>query len=66
MARVFNFSAGPSMLPLPVLQKAQAELTEYGCSGQSVPVSYTHLDVYKRQDGHNSVCCRAGRFSLYD
>lgn len=36
MARVFNFSAGPSMLPLPVLQKAQAELTEYGCSGQSV------------------------------
>ena len=36
MARVFNFSAGPSMLPLPVLQKAQAELLEYGCSGQSV------------------------------
>ena len=31
MARVFNFSAGPSMLPLPVLQKAQAELLEYGC-----------------------------------
>ncbi len=36
MARVFNFSAGPSMLPLPVLQKAQAELCEYGSSGQSV------------------------------
>ena len=36
MARVFNFSAGPSMLPLPVLQKAQAELLEYGCSVVSV------------------------------
>lgn len=36
MARVYNFSAGPSMLPLPVLEWAKAELTEYGSSGQSV------------------------------
>ncbi len=36
MARVYNFSAGPSMLPLSVLQKAQSELTEFGLSGQSV------------------------------
>lgn len=36
MARVYNFSAGPSMLPLPVLQKAQNELVEYKASGQSV------------------------------
>lgn len=36
MARIFNFSAGPSMLAEPVLQKAQAELVEYGSSGQSV------------------------------
>lgn len=36
MARVYNFSAGPSMLPLPVLKKAQAELLEYGTTGQSV------------------------------
>ena len=34
--RVFNFSAGPSMLPLPVLEKAAAELIEYGDSGMSV------------------------------
>ncbi len=34
--RVYNFSAGPSMLPLEVLQKAAAEMTEYGTSGQSV------------------------------
>ena len=36
MARVYNFSAGPSMLPEKVLKQAQAELLEYGGSGQSV------------------------------
>ena len=35
MARVYNFSAGPSMLPEKVLKQAQAELLEYGDSGQS-------------------------------
>ena len=36
MNRVYNFSAGPSMLPVPVLQKAQAELLDYHGSGMSV------------------------------
>ncbi|MBM7572960.1 3-phosphoserine/phosphohydroxythreonine transaminase [Aquibacillus albus] len=36
MNRVYNFSAGPSMLPLPVLEKAQKELLSYGDSGMSV------------------------------
>lgn len=36
MNRVFNFSAGPSMLPLPVLEKAASELVCYGDSGMSV------------------------------
>ncbi len=36
MNRVFNFSAGPSMLPVPVLEKAAAELVSYGDSGMSV------------------------------
>ncbi len=36
MNRVFNFSAGPSMLPLPVLEKAASELVCYGNSGMSV------------------------------
>ena len=36
MARVYNFSAGPSMLPEEVLKTAAAELLEYGTSGQSV------------------------------
>ncbi|WP_058308971.1 3-phosphoserine/phosphohydroxythreonine transaminase [Gracilibacillus massiliensis] len=36
MKRVHNFSAGPSMLPLAVLEKAQAELPNYKDSGMSV------------------------------
>lgn len=36
MDRVYNFSAGPSMLPLPVLEKAQKEMLNYGGSGMSV------------------------------
>ncbi len=36
MNRVYNFSAGPSMLPMPVLEKAAAEMVCYGDSGMSV------------------------------
>lgn len=34
--RVYNFSAGPAILPEEVLKKAAAEMLEYGDSGQSV------------------------------
>ena len=36
MSRVYNFSAGPSMLPEAVLKRAAAEMLEYGTTGQSV------------------------------
>ncbi len=36
MARVYNFSAGPSMLPEEVLKTAADEMLEYGATGQSV------------------------------
>lgn len=36
MNRVYNFSAGPSMLPVPVLEKARDEMLCYGDSGMSV------------------------------
>ena len=36
MARVYNFSAGPSMLPESVLEKAASEMLDYEGSGQSV------------------------------
>ena len=34
--RVYNFSAGPAMLPEEVLKRAASEMLEYGESGQSV------------------------------
>ena len=36
MSRVYNFSAGPSMMPEWVLKKASNEMLEYGATGQSV------------------------------
>lgn len=36
MSRVYNFSAGPSMLPEEVLKTAADEMLEYGKTGQSV------------------------------
>ena len=36
MERVYNFSAGPSMLPLEVLEKAAKEMVNYGEAGMSV------------------------------
>ena len=36
MARVYNFSAGPSLLPEPVLQRAQEEMLDYQGTGMSV------------------------------
>lgn len=36
MGRVYNFSAGPSMLPLEVLERAQKEMLDCNGSGQSV------------------------------
>lgn len=36
MARVYNFSAGPSVLPESVLHRAAAEMLDYEGSGQSV------------------------------
>ena len=36
MKRVYNFSAGPSMLPVPVLTRAAEEMLCYRDSGMSV------------------------------
>ena len=36
MKRVYNFYAGPSMLPVPVLERAASEMLCYGESGMSV------------------------------
>ena len=47
MERVFNFSAGPSMLPVSVLEKAAAEMLCYGNSGMSVMEMSHRSPVYE-------------------
>jgi len=49
--RVYNFSAGPAMLPLAVLERAKSELTDWLGSGMSV------LEVSHR--GKDFVACAA-------
>ncbi len=51
--RVYNFSAGPSVLPLPVLEKAASELTEYGDSGMSV------MEMSHRSKAYEAIIGRA-------
>ena len=46
MSRVYNFSAGPSMLPEEVLKKAAAEMLDYEGSGQSVMEMSHRSKVY--------------------
>lgn len=46
--RVYNFSAGPSMLPLEVLEQVQKDLLNYNGSGQSVmEMSHRSADYQK-------------------
>ena len=45
MKRVYNFSAGPSCLPLEVLEKAGAEMVSYGDAGMSV-MEMSHRSSY--------------------
>ena len=48
MKRVFNFSAGPSMLPMEVLEKAAKELICYEDSGMSVMEMSHRSPVYDK------------------
>lgn len=50
--RVFNFSAGPSTLPVPVLEKAAKQMLNYENSGMSVMEmshrSSSYLDIFEK------------------
>lgn len=48
MERVYNFSPGPSMLPLAVLEKAQKELLNFEGSGMSVMEMSHRSKVYEQ------------------
>lgn len=51
--RVYNFSAGPSMLPVAVLEKAAKQMLNYEGSGMSVMEmshrSSSYLDIFEKQ-----------------
>ncbi len=48
MNRIYNFSAGPSMLPVPVLEKAAAEMLDYqGCGMSVMEMSHRSPDFDK-------------------
>ena len=49
MARVHNFGAGPAALPLPVLEKAQAELIDFAGNGMSI------MEMSHRSKGYDAV-----------
>ncbi len=53
MNRVYNFSAGPSMLPMPVLEKAASELISYGDSGMSV------MEMSHRSPDYEAIIAKA-------
>ena len=46
MSRIYNFSAGPSMLPVEVLEKCAAEMLDYNGSGMSVMEMSHRSPVY--------------------
>ena len=54
MARVFNFSAGPAVLPEAVLRQAAAEMLDYGGTGTSVMEmshrSKAFIDIHARAE----------------
>lgn len=47
MKRVYNFSAGPSVLPEPVLRRAAEEMLDYQGSGQSVMEMSHRSKIYE-------------------
>ena len=54
MDRVYNFAAGPAVIPLPVLERAQKELIVYGDTGMSVMEmshrSAMYIAIYERTE----------------
>src|SRR5690554_1434737 len=48
LSRIFNFSAGPSMLPVSVLERAAGEMLDYNKSGMSVMEMSHRSKVYDK------------------
>lgn len=53
--RVFNFSAGPSMLPIEVLERVKDGITDYNGTGMSV------MEMSHRSKPYEEINARAER-----
>ena len=60
MARVYNFSAGPSMLPEAVLKTAADEMLDYQGSGQSVMEMSHRSKTYDKIIKDACICTETG------
>ena len=65
MTRIFNFCAGPAMLPLPVLEKARDELLDYQGSGMSV-MEISHRSGAFDEVADNTESCLRRLLSISD
>ena len=48
MKRIYNFNAGPAMLPLEVLQEVQSELLDLQGSGMSILEMSPRAPIYEK------------------
>ncbi|MCR8678860.1 MULTISPECIES: 3-phosphoserine/phosphohydroxythreonine transaminase [Campylobacter] len=60
MSRVLNFSAGPSAIPLPVLERAKAEFTDYHGFGYSIMEVSHRGKVF--EELHNNAIAKVKEF----
>ena len=58
MSRIYNFSAGPAMLPEEVLREAAAEMLDYKGSGMSV------MEMSHRSKVYDDIIKEAEKFVL--
>ncbi len=59
MSRIYNFSAGPSMLPVEVLERASSEMLDYDGSGMSVMEMSHRSKVYEKIIQHTEELFRS-------
>ena len=65
MTRIYNFCAGPAMLPLPVLEKARDELLDYQGLGMSV-MEISHRSAAFDQVAERTEACLRRLLSISD
>ena len=65
MTRIFNFCAGPAMLPLPVLEKARDELLDFNHTGMSV-MEISHRSAAFDEVADRSEACLRRLMSIPD